>query len=278
MPAGGAGCDWSIEAADWGAGADWRCLRRLECQAADWGAGAAERDWGAGAAGEPGPTGDGTAEGAGGVEGAGGAGSAEMSEDDVAASEANEGLAELGATEIPALTKEETEAQAQQAPLTGFAAPYIGPRPSIITRKGWGADESLREKEFGYTTSVKVAFVHHTATGNNYTCAEAPSVLRGIYRYHVVSNGWRDIGYNFAIDKCGNIYEGRAGGVAKPVMGAHTLGFNTDSVGIAVLGTYSSTNPPAAATTSVAKLTAWKLGLYGVNPTGTGHPEVRRQQ
>ncbi|MFK4224322.1 peptidoglycan recognition protein [Streptomyces sp. NPDC019890] len=167
---------------------------------------------------------------------------------------------------LPALSEEETKAQAA-VPQTA-EKPYIGPRPSIITRKGWGADESLREKEFAYTTTVKAAFVHHTATGNSYTCAQAPSVLRSIYRYHVVSSGWRDIGYNFAIDKCGNIYEGRAGGVDKAVLGAHTLGFNTDSMGIAVLGTYSLSTPPAAAVTAIAKLTAWKLGLFGADPSG----------
>ncbi|MFD5896699.1 peptidoglycan recognition protein [Streptomyces sp. NPDC060366] len=152
---------------------------------------------------------------------------------------------------------------------TGVAAkPYTAPRPKIISRKGWGANEKLREKQFGYTKTVKAAFVHHSATGNNYTCKQAPSVIRGIYRYHVTSSGWRDIGYNFAIDKCGNIYEGRAGGVTKPVMGAHTLGFNTNTTGIAVLGSYSSTNPPAAVTRAVAKLSAWKLGLHGINPRG----------
>ncbi|MDT9691219.1 peptidoglycan recognition protein [Streptomyces sp. P9(2023)] len=153
-------------------------------------------------------------------------------------------------------------------PAAAAAKPYIGPRPKIITRKGWGANEKLREKGFKYTKSIKAAFVHHSATGNKYTCKQAPSVLRSIYRYHTQSSGWRDFGYNFAVDKCGNIYEGRAGGVAKPVLGAHTLGFNTNSMGIAVLGTYSSTNPPAAVTTAIARLTAWKLGLHGGNPKG----------
>ncbi|MCT4356596.1 peptidoglycan recognition protein [Streptomyces sp. Je 1-79] len=153
-------------------------------------------------------------------------------------------------------------------PAAVAAKPYIGPRPKIITRKGWGADERLREKGFVYTKAVKAAFVHHSATGNNYTCKQAPSVLRSIYRYHTQSSGWRDFGYNFAVDKCGNIYEGRAGGVAKPVHGAHTLGFNTNSMGIAVLGTFTSKTPPAAAVNAVARLTAWKLGLHGVNPKG----------
>lgn len=180
-----------------------------------------------------------------------------------AAAAVNAELAELGATVIPALSRAETLESVEPAP---GAKPYIGPRPGIVTRKGWGADEKLREKNFAYTKTVKAAFVHHSATGNNYTCKQAPSVLRGIYRYHVKSSGWRDFGYNFAVDKCGNIYEGRAGGVTKAVLGAHTLGFNSNTMGIAVLGSYASTNPPAAAVTAVSKLTAWKLGLFGRNP------------
>ncbi|MFG3251908.1 peptidoglycan recognition protein [Streptomyces sp. NPDC048187] len=146
--------------------------------------------------------------------------------------------------------------------------PHVGPRPRIITRRGWGADEQLREKGFAYTKKVKTAFVHHSDTGNNYRCSQAPSVIRGIYRYHVTSMGWRDLGYNFLVDKCGKIYEGRAGGVSEPVLGAHTLGFNSNSMGIAVLGTYSSKKPSSAALKAIARLTAWKVGLYGMNPRG----------
>ncbi len=176
-------------------------------------------------------------------------------------------LAPEGPTELPALSKADTEAEL--AASTGRRADtFVGPRPRIVTRSGWGADESIRESQFLYTNTVKAAFVHHTATGNNYTCAQAPSLMRSIYRYHVKSNGWRDIGYNFVIDKCGNIYEGRAGGVTKAVMGAHTLGFNTDTTGIAVLGTFTSADPPEAVVSALAHLSAWKLGLTGADPSG----------
>ncbi|MEV0414633.1 peptidoglycan recognition protein [Streptomyces sp. NPDC050448] len=184
-------------------------------------------------------------------------------------SSANVPLAPLGATEITALNKADSTADAALAgegTLSTAARPYIGPRPRIVTRLGWGADESLREAGFVYTSTVKAAFVHHTASGNNYACADAPAVLRSLYRYHVVSSGWRDIGYNFAVDKCGTVYEGRAGGVAKAVQGAHTMGFNTDSMGVAVIGTYTTTAPPAAAVKAVAQLTAWKLGLFNRDP------------
>ncbi|MFE1948906.1 N-acetylmuramoyl-L-alanine amidase [Streptomyces sp. NPDC059524] len=196
-----------------------------------------------------------------------------LSAETAAASAVNAELAPLGATEIPALTKQQTEdalISARGGDTEGAQArPYIGPRPRIVTRKGWGADETLRESQFLYTKSVKAAFVHHSASGNNYRCSQAPSVIRSIYRYHVKSSGWRDIGYNFLVDKCGTIYEGRAGGVTKAVMGAHTLGFNTNTMGIAVLGSFGSSNPPAAAVKAISQLTAWKLGLYGANPKGS---------
>ncbi|MFI6440797.1 peptidoglycan recognition protein [Streptomyces sp. NPDC050759] len=200
---------------------------------------------------------------------------AEPPEDPAAmdASAANTGLAAPGATEIPELNRQQTEQElfalrAGELTEQQRTKPYIGPRPRIVTRRGWGADERLRERKFVYTKKVKAAFVHHTASGNGYRCTQVPSLIRGIYRYHVKSMGWRDIGYNFLVDKCGNIYEGRAGGVAKAVLGAHTLGFNTNSMGIAVVGSYGSKKPSAAATNAVARLTAWKLGLYGGNPKG----------
>ncbi|WP_338779649.1 N-acetylmuramoyl-L-alanine amidase [Streptomyces sp. DG1A-41] len=182
-------------------------------------------------------------------------------------------LALLGATENPALNRAKTEQEsfarsAGELTERQQARPYVGPRPRIVTRRGWGANEGLRERGFRYTKKVKAAFVHHTASGNNYRCSQVPSLIRSIYRYHVRSMGWRDIGYNFVIDKCGKIYEGRAGGVARPVLGAHTLGFNSNSMGIAVLGSYDVKKPSSAAVRAIARLTAWKLGLYGVNPRG----------
>ncbi|MDH2411328.1 peptidoglycan recognition protein [Streptomyces chitinivorans] len=194
------------------------------------------------------------------------------------AGEANSALAPAGALEIPALDRQgagedllavRASGQAGQAGRSEATADApIGPRPGIVTRKGWGADERLRGP-FLYTKTVRMAFVHHTAMSNNYSCGQSASIIRGIYRYHVQSNGWRDVGYNFFVDKCGKIYEGRAGGVANPVMGAHTYGFNHDSTGIAVLGSYNSTNPSTAAVDAVSKLVAWKLGLHGVDPRGT---------
>ncbi|MFI6850211.1 peptidoglycan recognition protein [Kitasatospora sp. NPDC050467] len=161
------------------------------------------------------------------------------------------------------------------APVTARTLPagpsdgHQAPRPAIITRAGWGADESLRDPDFEYTGPVREVFVHHTASATAYDCADAPRVIRAIYQYHVQTNGWRDIGYNFLVDRCGTVYEGRAGGADLPVHGAHTLGFNTDSAGVAAIGTYVTDLPPPALLDGLARTAAWKLGLTGQDPAGT---------
>ncbi|MEU1696926.1 N-acetylmuramoyl-L-alanine amidase, partial [Streptomyces hirsutus] len=151
------------------------------------------------------------------------------------------------------------------------APPSTAPRPPITDRAGWGADESISPEEPGYLPDgrVKAVVVHHTAESNDYTCAQGPAVVRGIYAYHVKQLGWKDLGYNFLVDKCGTVYEGRKGGTDRPVMGAHAYGFNAETTGISVLGTYTDVAPSDAALTSVARIAVWKLGQYGVDPAGT---------
>ncbi|MCX5399859.1 peptidoglycan recognition protein [Streptomyces sp. NBC_00102] len=142
------------------------------------------------------------------------------------------------------------------------------PKPPIVSRAGWGADESLNDEAPEYTTSVKAVFVHHTAQTNDYSCKDSPAIMRSLHAFHVRSNGWKDLGYNFIVDKCGTIFEGRKGGVDRPVFGAHTYGFNRETAGIAVIGMYSDTKASTPATTAVARLAAWKLGQYKGDPAG----------
>ena len=122
--------------------------------------------------------------------------------------------------------------------------------------------------EPSYADAVRFAVVHHTAGRNAYSRAEAAAIVKGIQLYHVKSNGWNDIGYNFLVDRFGTVYEGRFGGTERNVVGAHAQGFNTGSVGIAVLGTYGGAAPSQAAQEAVADLIAWRLDLAHVDPAG----------
>ena len=140
-------------------------------------------------------------------------------------------------------------------------------QPSIVTRAQWGANESWRGSP-RYASNVRYAVVHHTAGSNTYSRAQAPAVVRGIYSYHARTLGWADIGYNFLVDRYGTVYEGRAGGMERGVIGAHAAGFNTGSVGISIMGNFQSVAPPQVAQQAVADVLSWKFDLHGIVPEG----------
>ncbi|GAA2965090.1 MULTISPECIES: peptidoglycan recognition protein family protein [Streptomyces] len=143
------------------------------------------------------------------------------------------------------------------------------PRPAIVSRAQWHADEDLVKEHATYTGAVNAVFVHHTGHPNDYDCADVPRMLRAMEEDHVRGEGWDDIGYNFVVDRCGTIYEGRAGGIGRSVRGAHTTGFNAHSVGVAAIGDFAPGVPvPQALIDGIAKVGAWKL-RRGIDPRGT---------
>jgi hypothetical protein len=158
----------------------------------------------------------------------------------------------------------------------------------ILDRSQWGADESLRG-EPSYAV-VRSGFVHHTVNANEYSAAEVPAIIRGIYAFHVKSRGYKDIGYNFLVDRFGRIWEGRYGGVDRAVVGAHTLGYNSTSFAMGAIGTYTETTPPQAVLEAYGRLFAWKLALHEVDaakptnvdgetrPAVSGHRDVNSTQ
>jgi hypothetical protein len=156
---------------------------------------------------------------------------------------------------------------------TAAASPTF---PGIHPRSAWGAGPWVAgngdcKPEPIDPGRLRLAIVHHTVTTNSYNETEARDLIRGIYHHHVNVNGWCDIAYNFFIDRFGNIYEGRTGSINRPVVGGHAAGFNTGSVGIALLGQYHPGASPAAAGVSSAqraalrRLCAWLFAEYGID-------------
>ena len=141
--------------------------------------------------------------------------------------------------------------------------------PAIVTRTQWKANELIRRAAPSYATSLSFAVVHHTAGVNTYTREQSAAIVRGIQTYHVQGNGWNDLGYNFLVDKYGQVFEGRFGGIERNVVGAHAEGFNTGSVGVALIGIYGTAAVPAAARAALVKLLAWRLDVAHVDPLAT---------
>ncbi len=143
-----------------------------------------------------------------------------------------------------------------------------GAKPTIISRSEWGGRSvpPKRSPEYG---RVKFAFVHHTVGTNNYGPEDSAAIVLAIAKYHRNVNGWNDIGYNFLADKYGQIFEGRAGGIKRAVIGAQARGYNSVSTSIANLGTFSTAEQSKAGLNACAALIAWKLGLHSVPVNGT---------
>jgi hypothetical protein len=175
----------------------------------------------------------------------------------------------------------------------------------VISRSQWGADESLRymsdndidpqlvdlsddfyekygheltvareveQDENGdryrwplkYPQELEKIIIHHTATTTN---LDNPNqAIRDIYYYHAVSRGWGDIGYNYIMDKDGEIYEGRFGG--EGVIGAHAGPGNHGSIGIAVLGNYETASVSEAVVVSLSEFIYKKSKIHGFSPEG----------
>ena len=160
------------------------------------------------------------------------------------------------------------------APVSTVAAATVGaPMPAIISRAMWGADESKRTGTTKYSGTIKAAFIHHTASTNNYTPAQSAKQVRNLYQWFTRGLRYNDMAYNFLVDRYGRLYEGRGGGMDQAVIGGHTAGFNDDTFAVSAIGDFRTFRPSAtdqaAINESVASLLAWKLSMAQRDPNGT---------
>lgn len=158
-------------------------------------------------------------------------------------------------------------------PLVDVNLPAGPGMPPIIARSAW-AGTSHPPTSGPFYGAINLAFVHHTENPNGYAPDQVPAMVLAIYDYHRFTRGYFDIAYNFIIDNYGRIWEARAGGVDQPVVGAHAGGYNSVSTGVAILGSFSSAQPPAAAVSALQRLLGWKLALHGVPAAGKVRVEV----
>jgi hypothetical protein len=165
---------------------------------------------------------------------------------------------------------------ASVAQVLPLATPVLdaGPgQPPIIDRAVWAQGQAPPSVPASFG-AVRLAFVHHTQSPNGYGPGDVPGMVLSIFDYHRYVRGFHDIAYNFMIDAFGRIWEGRAGGIDKPVRGAHAGGYNAESMGVAVIGSFIAVAPPPAAIAALERLLAWKLSLHGLPTLGQVTVEV----
>lgn len=156
------------------------------------------------------------------------------------------------------------------------------PSPHIYSRADWGSPEPDSSPDWNPEyRRLGRSIVHHTATTAS---ADSAASVRAIWQYHRYSNGWGDIGYNYLVDQAGRIFQGRyfdqayADSNNEDVVGGHAYGNNYGTSGIAMLGDFTNTDPSGASINSVARIAAYKLGAYNINPADgsnlIGHRDV----
>ena len=103
--------------------------------------------------------------------------------------------------------------------------------------------------------------VHHDAIMPVPTGSYADSVRRmRLIRTGHLNNGWADIGYHFAIDPSGRIWQARP----LELQGAHVKYNNPGNLGIVVFGNYEQIRPTQATLQSVNKMLAYAMGRFSV--------------
>jgi len=142
---------------------------------------------------------------------------------------------------------------------------FIRPRSDWATEDmDWRCDGAPTE-----TKDLRAMVVHHTASNTApYSQADVPDIIRGFWRYHVGTNGWCDIAYNFLVDSFGGVWEGRQGGITKAIVGGHTRGFNSETTSVSQIGNFEQNVPTEAMTSATSRVVGWKLGYHGLDPEG----------
>lgn len=143
-----------------------------------------------------------------------------------------------------------------------------GQAPNIISRAQWGADESIRSRAPMYDDGIKAGVVHHTAGVNDYAQQDSAAIVRSIYAYHTRTLGWSDIAYNALVDKYGQVFEGRFGGMTRSVRGTHTGGFNRNTWAVCMIGEFDAVGPTPVQVRTVGRLLGWRLAMDRIDPQG----------
>jgi hypothetical protein len=112
-----------------------------------------------------------------------------------------------------------------------------------VDRETWSTVYNLTNTANRTPTNVTHLVVHHSDGQNN--ASDFAAVVRSYWDFHANGRNWGDIGYHWLVDPNGVVYQGRAFNVDgnKDVIGTHAGGFNTNSMGICVIGSYTNLFP-----------------------------------
>lgn len=167
--------------------------------------------------------------------------------------------------------KDIVDAPESNVPSFAGAAGSDGLKPNVIAREKWMGDgqEKYTTWKSDYSARLDAMYLHHTAGSNSYGVNDGAGIVRAIYSYHARTLGWGDIGYQFLVDKFGNVFEGRHDAMESLPIGAQAGGYNSGTIGVSAIGNYETAEPTPELLDAITQVFAWKAYENGLNPTGT---------
>jgi hypothetical protein len=153
----------------------------------------------------------------------------------------------------PVYTPKHTPSISSKLPLSSIPA-FVIPRSKWTSAhpKRWLADSM---------TTIRRITVHHDAIMPVPTGSYTDSLRRmQLIRTGHLNRGWADIGYHFAIDRNGRVFQARP----LELQGAHVKNNNPGNLGIVVFGNYEKIRPTQASLESVNKMVAYAMERFNV--------------
>jgi len=151
--------------------------------------------------------------------------------------------------------------------------------PEVYARSAWGA---MRAISAGKRHKPARIVLHHSwqPTAQQW---DGKRTIKAIQRYHIIDNGWADIGYHYLIGPDGTIWAGRD----PDIVGAHCGGTlrggrirefgNGGSIGICCIGNYDAEEPSEAMVYNLCQLIVWLQREYGIHHQYLyGHRECQK--
>lgn len=149
---------------------------------------------------------------------------------------------------------------------------YVG---SFVSRSQWTSAQPNMNlaNRMGRVTRITV---HHDGMDTYYDTTSRAAIdrLEMIRRSHT-NRGWADIGYHFAVDPAGRVYEGRPA----QLQGAHVSRMNEQNLGILVMGNFNNQEPTPAVQRTLVSFISSQRARFGVSTSRIyTHQELKPTQ
>lgn len=166
------------------------------------------------------------------------------------------------ATELPSPFWKPHSIDTPQAEAPKAPTMQAGMPSTVVPRSQWATAAGVPVL-MNPMLPVQYITVHHDGMDPFYgnDARSAAARLEAIRRAHR-DKGWGDIGYHFAVDREGRVWEARS----LTWQGAHVKDRNEGNIGICTLGNFDRQSPTPAQTSALSAHVAWLMQRYRVAP------------